>query len=122
MLASLLIVGMFMKYPAGMPSDVRQMYEEMEQTITKEYSVGTYELTAYTWTGNPCANGNYPTSGRTVACNNLPLGTRIRIDGHGEYVVEDRGGMGNGVVDIYMDSYDSCIQFGRRKAEVYIVE
>ena len=115
-----LLISMLMVFPAGMPSDIRQMYEERE--LTKECSIGTYELTAYTWTGNPCANGNYPTSGYTVACNSLPLGTRIRIDGYGEYIVEDRGGMGNNVIDIYMDSYDSCIQFGRRKAEVFIID
>ena len=115
-----LLIGAMMVFPAGMPSDIRNMYEQQE--LTKEYSVGTYELTAYTWTGNPCANGNYPTSGYTVACNSLPLGTRIRIDGYGEYIVEDRGGMGNNIIDIYMDSYDSCIQFGRRKGEVCIIE
>ena len=84
--------------------------------------VGTYELTAYEWTGNPCANGNYPTVGYTVACNSLPLGTRILIEGYGEYVVEDTGGMGGGVIDIYMGDYDTCIQFGRRSANVYIIE
>lgn len=84
--------------------------------------VGTYELTAYTWTGDPCANGQYPTSGYTVACNSLPLGTRVYIEGIGERVVEDTGGMGGGVVDIYMDSYDSCIQFGRQSANVYVIE
>lgn len=84
--------------------------------------VGTYELTAYTWTGDPCANGEFPTSGYTVACNSLPLGTRVYIEGIGERVVEDTGGMGGGVVDIYMDSHDSCIQFGRQSANVYVIE
>lgn len=92
-----------------------------ESTGDSSY-VGTYELTAYTWTGNPCANGEYPTSGYTVACNSLPIGTRVYIEGVGERVVEDTGGMGGGVVDIYMDSYDSCIQFGRQSANVYVIE
>lgn len=119
MIKEILLSAMLI-FPAGMPSDIRQIYEE--QMLSKEYSIGTYELTAYTWTGNPCANGNYPTECYTVACNSLPLGTRIRIDGYGEYVVEDRGGMGNNVIDIYMNSYDSCIQFGRRSAEVYVID
>lgn len=120
MIATALIMGMFL-YPAGMPSDVIEIYEQRENNIVKEVYIGNYELTAYTWTGNPCANGNYPTSGYTVACNSLPLGTRIHIDGYGDYVVEDRGGMAGNVIDIYMDSYDACIQFGRRSAEVYVI-
>lgn len=92
-----------------------------EEPTTGTY-LGTYQLTAYEWTGNPCANGNYPTCGYTVACNSLPLGTKIYIEGYGYFTVEDRGGMANNVIDIYMDDYNSCIQFGRRSASVYIVE
>lgn len=100
--------------------------ETTEEEITTEASnisyLGSYELTAYEWTGNPCANGNYPVEGYTVACNSLALGTRIYIEGYGEYTVEDRGGMADNVIDIYMGDYDSCIQFGRRVADVYIIE
>lgn len=85
-------------------------------------SIGSYELTAYTWTGNTCANGEYPTDGVTIASNTLPLGTRVYIEGLGERVVQDTGGMGSGVIDVYMDSYDACIQFGRQNAEVYVLE
>ena len=82
---------------------------------------GTFQLTAYEWTGNPCANGNYPTCGYTVASNYFALGTRIYIEGYGTYVVEDRGGMSSNVIDIYMGDYNTCIQFGRRSANVYIL-
>ena len=85
-------------------------------------SIGVYELTAYAWTGNPCANGNFPTCGYTVACNSLPMGTRIYIEGYGNYVVEDRGGMSSNVIDIYMGDTGTCIQFGRRTANVYVLE
>lgn len=83
---------------------------------------GCLELTAYTWTGNPCADGVYPSSGYTVACNNSDLWHRwIYIEGYGTYYVHDTGGMGYGVIDVYMDSYDACIQFGRRSANIYII-
>ena len=82
--------------------------------------LGTYELTAYIATGNPCASGVYPTVGRTVACNSIPLGTTIYIEGYGTYVVEDTGGMGGGVIDVFVGSYDEAIQFGRRSANVYL--
>lgn len=96
--------------------------EEIAETESHMTYVGHYELTAYEWTGNPCANGNYPTAGYTVACNSLPLGTRIYIDGYGYYTVEDTGGMSDNVVDIYMGDYDTCIQFGRQGGDVYIVD
>lgn len=83
--------------------------------------LGGYTLTAYEWTGNPCANGNYPTCGYTAACNSLPLGTRIYIEGLGEYVIEDRGGMSDNVIDIYMGDVDTCLQFGVQYADVYII-
>ena len=85
-------------------------------------SIGTYELTAYIATGNPCASGVYPTVNHTVACNSLPLGTHIYIEGYGEYVVEDTGGMGGGVIDVFVADYSSAISFGRRTANVYIIE
>lgn len=82
--------------------------------------VGYYQLTAYTHTGNPMANGQMPYIG-AVACNSIPLGTVIYVEGYGTYTVCDTGGMGGSVVDIFMDTYDECIQFGRRGANVYIV-
>lgn len=82
---------------------------------------GYYELTAYEYTGSTCANGNMPTVGYTVACNSLPLGTQIYIEGYGYYVVEDTGGMGGNVIDIYLGDPGACIQFGRQGANVYIV-
>lgn len=53
-----------------------------------------------------------------VACNFLPFGTVIVIDGV-EYVVNDRCGI-DGCIDIFMESYEDAIQFGRRYKEVYI--
>ena len=83
---------------------------------------GVFELTAYEWTGNPCANGEYPIPGYTVASNWFPIGTRIYIEGIGERVVTDTGGMSNNVIDIYMGDPETCIQFGRQTAEVYVIE
>lgn len=83
--------------------------------------LGYYQLTAYEATGNACANGNMPTVGYTVACNSLALGTRIYIEGHGYYTVEDRGGMAGNVIDIYLGDVEACYAFGRQGANVYIV-
>lgn len=100
------------------PTEAESQEEASEEL---EYA-GIFELTAYTWTGNTCANGNYPTAGYTVASNYFPLGTRIYIEGMGEYTVEDTGGMATNVIDVYMEGSDNCKQFGRRQAGVYIVK
>lgn len=84
--------------------------------------IGGFLLTAYEWTGKTCANGNYPTVGYTCASNYYPLGTRLWIEGIGERVVEDTGGMGMNVVDIYMGDEETCIQFGVQEAQITVIE
>ena len=86
--------------------------------------VGQFQLTAYAWTGNRCANGKYPTVKHTVATHkhDFPMGTKLYIEGYGYYVVEDRGGFKQGVIDIYMHDHNTCVQFGRKHgAKVYVV-
>ena len=84
--------------------------------------------TAYKSTGNPCADGVYPCEGVTVASNDPALWHKvIEINGtdtewDGLYYVHDTGGMASNVIDIYIDNYDSCIQFGRRDADIYVFE
>lgn len=53
-----------------------------------------------------------------VACNFLPFGTIVVIDGV-EYIVNDRCGI-DGCIDIFTESYEEAIQFGRQYKEVYI--
>ncbi len=58
--------------------------------------------------------------------NVIPLGTRMFIvtsDGivYGMAVAEDTGVRGN-KVDLYYDTYQQCINFGRRSCTVYILE
>ena len=85
--------------------------------------IGSFDMTAYEWTGNHCANGNYPTVGYTVACNSLPLGTQVYIEGVGYRVVEDRGAEwhGSNWMDLYLGDVDSCYEWGVRSVDVYIV-
>ena len=88
----------------------------------REY-LGNFMCTAYAYTGNPCANGNFPSPGYTVACNSLPFETRIYIDGVGYRVVEDRGpDYGNEWLDIYMENTDACYQWGVQYCDVYEVK
>lgn len=90
-------------------------------------SLGEYRLTAYCscekccgkWSQfNKTASGTTPKEGRTVACNSLPFGTKLLIDGE-EYIVEDTGNMSNNVIDIYFYSHEEALQFGVQSTEVF---
>ena len=83
--------------------------------------LGSFKCTGYVATGNTCANGNYPTSGYTIASNSLPMGTRVYIEGIGERVVEDTGGMSNNVIDVFVDSTSEAYAL-TGDYEVYIIE
>lgn len=94
-----------------------------EQRLDEKEYVGEYELTAYIATGKPCADGKYPRAGVTVASNDENLWHKcVYIEGYGVFYVHDRGGMSNNVIDVFVDSYDEAIQFGRRTAEVYVID
>ena len=90
--------------------------------------VGSYQCTAYKSTGNACADGVYPCEGVTVASNDPDLWHKvIEISGTGTdydglYYVHDTGGMSSNVIDIFIDDYDACIQFGRRTADIYVID
>lgn len=96
-------------------------YHRLREQVSRGGSrIHTMECTAYTHTGNVTASGVYPVAGRTVASNDFPLGTRLRINGN-IYIVEDTGGMGSGVIDIFMDSYSECVSFGRQVMQVEVL-
>lgn len=74
------------------------------------------------------ASGAKATSWYTVAAGKgYPIGTVIYIPSMknkpngGWFVVQDRGGaISNNKLDIYMDTYNECIKFGRKNVECYI--
>ena len=92
----------------------------------------TMKCTAYTaghdGVGTRTATGTTVHRG-TVAVDQryIPLGTRMFIvTEKGSYVygmakAEDTGMQGNNKLDLYMDTYAECINFGRRDCKVYIL-
>lgn len=76
------------------------------------------DITCYTWTGNRMANGEYPSNGY-VANNEYPFGTKVEILDN-EYVVGDRIGHGTDW-DVYKNSFDECVKFGRQYDNVEIL-
>ncbi len=94
-------------------------------------SVRSMTATAYTaghgGVGTRTASGTRVRVGTVAVDRNvIPLGTRMFIVADGEIVyglavAEDTGVRGN-MVDLYYDTYNQCIQFGRRSCTVYILE
>ena len=84
---------------------------------------GYYNLTAYEYTGSPCADGQWPAVGYTAACNDPALWYHwIYIEGYGTLFVHDTGGMSSNVIDIYLGDYETCINFGTGGANVYVID
>ena len=82
-----------------------------------------------------CLNGTTATGMKTrygvvaVDPRVIPLGSRLYIEGengtwiYGTAVAADTGGAIKGnIIDLYVESYSEAINFGRRKAKVYILE
>lgn len=99
------------------------MVDEAEEGSGMIY-LGNYQITAYEWTGYPCANGNYPTEGYTVACNSLPFGTVVYIEGVGYRTVEDRGADWHSSqwIDLYLGDVGECFSWGVQYLDVWVVE
>ena len=101
--------------------------EYTEDTSSNGEYLGTYTLTAYCGC-EACNGGNAgitamgvePSDGWTVACNSLPLGTQISINGN-TYEVQDTGNMDDGTIDIFMNSHDEALNFGVQSADVYVI-
>lgn len=93
--------------------------QKMEGTA---YTAGVGVVGTTTATGTKVREGVVAVDKRV-----LPLGTKVYVvsnDGaytYGFAIAEDTGVRGN-IIDLYMDTYQECIQFGRRGCTVYILE
>lgn len=113
---------------------VRAARESESEDKPHAVSLGEFEITAYC----PCplccgkdpgdpeygitATGTRATAERTVAVDPdvIPLGSVLYIGGY-RYIAEDVGGAIQGnIIDIYMESHDKALEFGRQKQTVYI--
>lgn len=72
--------------------------------------------------GQPTASGRMPAAGRTIAApRSIPFGTRIRIDGVGWRIAEDRTARRyDGRIDVFMRTHSDAVKFGKRKAQIEI--
>lgn len=102
---------------------VQKKYLVKDNPLDDYRYLGSWHITAYTHTGNVCANGNYPTAGYTVASNSLDFGTQVYIKGIGFRTVEDRGpeSLGSEWIDLFCDGYSECVSFGSQYLDVWLV-
>ena len=105
---------------------------QQEERIYTESGKRTIEcvITAYCHCAKCCgktdgitASGDKATEGVTIAMDkSMPFGTKIYIDGVGERIVQDRGGAIKGNrIDLYFDSHQEALNFGRQTRQVKIL-
>lgn len=91
-----------------------------------------FEATAYCacskccgkWANGITASGTKATAKRTIAVDSklIPLGSKVEIEGLGIYTAEDTGGAIKGkIIDIYFDTHEEALKFGRQKVNLRIV-
>lgn len=90
----------------------------------------TINASAYTAAADECgksdgitASGLMVKENETIACpKEFPLGTKIKIEGMGVYICQDRGGAIKGNhIDIYMETKTEAFAFGRRNLLAQVV-
>lgn len=66
------------------------------------------------------ASGKRAKAGTTIAVDPkvIPYGTKVKINGH-IYIAQDTGVRGKHI-DVYFDSHEEAVKFGKKKAIVYI--
>ena len=91
--------------------------------------VRTFEATAYTGGGITATGTSARVGEIAVDPSVIPYGTKVYIvtsDGsivYGKATAEDCGGAIKGnIVDLYYDTYNECISFGRRSVQIYFLE
>lgn len=90
----------------------------MEATGYEASPISTGEWSdGYTFTGLRARHGVV-----AVDPTVIPLGTRMYIPGYGEGVAADIGGAIKGnIIDLFFETYEEAIQWGRQTVDVYIL-
>lgn len=94
-------------------------------------ALGNYKLTFYCpceqcsghW-GGSTSSGARATEGRTIAVDprKIPIGSRVFIEGYGDFIAEDVGGAIKGNrIDVFVNAHGRAQQLGVQHANVYIM-
>lgn len=105
-------------------------FEEKRRNTVFPEGQFTINASAYTAAADECgksdgitASGLKVMENHTIACPpQFPLGTKLKIDGLGTYVCEDRGGAIKGNhIDIYVKTKTEAFAFGRQNLLAEVV-
>ena len=110
------------KATAKKVSSVKKSSVKKTSKKSRKY-LGTFKAYAYNGAGTT-ASGTTTKANRTVAVDPkvIPLGSKLMINGK-IYIAEDTGGFIKGKkIDIFMPSYNDCIQWGVRNVKVYLIK
>lgn len=78
-------------------------------------------VTAYCWTGDPCADGDFPRAGVCAAPHWVPLHTRVMIDGEAFLVTDRMNRRFPDRWDIYMTNRAEALNWGRNACRVELL-
>lgn len=81
------------------------------------------QASAYTYTGSRTSTGQNPAVGMiAVDPSVIPLGSKLYIEGYGYAWAADTGGSIQGErIDLFMEEYAQCVQWGRKTVKVYLL-
>lgn len=111
----------------GIGQAIEQAERVQEETAPAMDYVCDYRVTAYAYYEGGeenyyTASGATPVPYYTVATGDeFPFGTVLYIEGIGYVEVQDRGGFGEGIIDLHI-GWDSMDSFEDRTRAVYIVQ
>lgn len=111
----------------GIGQAIEQAERVQEETAPAMEYVGDYRVTAYAYYEGGeenyfTASGATPVPYYTVATGEeFPFGTVLYIEGIGYVEVQDRGGFGDGIIDLHI-GYDSMDSFEDTTRAVFIVQ
>ena len=106
-------------------------YGITESVAANGKAMGEFKLTFYCACrscsggyGAGTATGTRCTEGRTIAVDPrvIPLGSKVYIEGFGDFIAEDTGGAIKGnKIDIYLNDHSRCYALGVARASVYVM-
>ena len=113
---------------AAMEQKVAGITPEIKKLNTSAYTASTCDKSPNSPSYGITSSGVRATAWCTVAAGSAyPVGTIIYIPyfkdkpNGGWFIVQDRGGaIKNNKLDVYMNTYNECVKFGRRNIECYI--
>ena len=114
----------------ALAAKVQGMTPVVKTLNTSAYTASTCDKSPSSPSYGITASGARATAWCTVAAGKgYPIGTIIYIPyfankpNGGWFIVQDRGGaISNNKLDVYMSTYNECINFGRRNLECYIYQ